>query len=618
MSEAAKYFLDPKMSYALGLIVVFLLFHLIKPKPRHHVMPTLMFLFRDMGKRRAANFLRKLLTNLLFLLQLLILISIVVASAKPFMSVSKETLFKNTVLVLDTSSSMKAPFEGKTRFDEAIGLAKDNMGSVNTLILVKKIPQAVLVDESAGKVKDYLSKLSPTGSPTNLYAAISTAGSYAKPDSRIVVISDFIDTNTDTDLNTIKKTLESQGIKVDFIKVSSKVPNIGIVDLSVTDSKTTAVIRNYNSEAARVKLNINDLYEEISISPNSKEVFTFSTPPRTNKLEMHIMEGHDEFKEDNVAYISAPSDVKKRVLLITNNPDYKDMYIYNAMDVMKTADIEEAIPPKIPDLGSYDVFIFKDVNPNLILPGTFKGVKKEVEERGKSAIVIAQSNFLSVNYQGILPFIPQDLKKETTNILPTGGESITNSIDFGVTKKYFTVKPIEGRAISILVTAEDKTPLVVFNKLGAGNTIYYGVLDEDDEAESFFGKSPSYFVFWKRTLDFITNTPSVKNLNYKTGSYISFPEEQTIETPTGKVKTKDLLLDNQGLYTLKDRIVAINLANEKESDVSSEFEQSEEADAQSGERFKEKVPYEFTDYLLYAAIIILLLELLYIKMRGDF
>jgi len=618
MIMAARFFLEPGWVYAFILLIPFILLYLIKPKPRYQMIPTLMFLFRDMGRARKTNFLRRLITNLLFILQLLLMLCILIAIAKPYVDVTKESLFKNTVIVLDVSSSMKAGLDSGTRFEKAVSIAKDGLGGINTLILAKKTPEAVLIDESAGKTKEYLNKLQPTDNPTNLYGAISAAGSYAKADARIIVISDFIDTETDTDLNTIKKTLEAQGTKVDFVRVFSVVPNIGIVDLSVTDIKTSAVIRNYNPEPVDIKLKVNKVEESLKIGAGSKELFTFTTPPGTSKLELELGGAADEFKADNVAYVSAPSDTEKRVLFITNNNAYGKTYLFNALDVMKNVKIDVAIPPKIPSLTGYDVFIFKDVNPNLILPGTFKGVKKEVEEGGKAAIIASQTDALSVDYQGLLPLQVKGITKDMTNILPVGGESLTSNIDFGITKKYFDVAKIEGKQVVLIAASDNMTPIITFSSMANGKVLFYGILDEDKEAETFFGKSPGYFVFWKRTVDFMTNTPSIKNLNFRTGSLLSFAEEQRIETPAGKITTKDLSLDNAGMYTLKDRTIAINLANEKESDVGKEDSLAAQGVSQGGDRFKEKTPLELEYLFIWAALILLLLELLYVKMRGDF
>ncbi len=620
MIAAANLFLDPKWVYALLLVVIFIVFYLIRPKPRQKTIPTLMFLFRDKGSNRTSNLFRHLITNLLFILQLMILLLVVLSIAKPYLNVAKESLFKNTVIVLDVSSSMKAPYQGGTRFKEAVELAKDNLGSINTLVVAKKTPEAVLVDESAGKVNDYLSKLKPTDNPTDLYGALAAAGGYAKPDSRIVVLSDFIDTETDTDLNTLKKTLEAQGIKVDFIRLFSAVPNIGIVDLSITESKTSAVIRNYNAGEAEVNLKIGNINENLKIPGDSKELFSFTTPAGTSKLEMKLVKGNDEFEIDNVAYISAPSDVKKRVLYITNNAGYSKNYLYNALMVMKNIYVEVAVPPKIPDLGSYDIYIFKDVNPSLILPGAFKGAKKESEERGKAVIIAAQTDIRSIDYQGLLPVTLGEEVKETINILPGTSDSITSNVELGITKMYFlanTTTQNPAFKTAVIAASDSGNPLVTFSALGEGKVVYYGILDEDKTAESIFGKSPSYFVFWKRTVDYVTNTPSIKNINYKAGSYMSFSEQQTIQTPGGRITTDELALDNAGLYTLKDRTIAINLIDEKESDISYEAATSASG-ADGGERFKEKIAYELTDLFIIAALVLLYIELLYVKMRGDF
>ena len=506
-----NFFLQPIWLYALLLIIPLILLYLIQPKPKHKVLPSLMFLFKDLGRDKRTNFFRKLIRDLLFLLQLLVLLFLLFSIAKPYINVTKESLFKNTVLVLDVSASMKADYDGNSRFEEGVKIAKENLGVINTLILAKKTPEVVLIDEDSGEIKSYLNKLKATDTPTNLYDAISTAGGYAKGDSRIVIISDFIDTETDTDLDTAKKTLEAQGIKIDFMRVFKHAGNVGIVDLDIDDKKTTVVIKNYNQDPVEVKLKVNSLEETINIKGNSQELFSFSTPAGTSKVEIDVVSGKDEFEADNTVYVSTPSGVKKKALLITNSNNPEKTFLYNAFDVMKNTDIEIAIPPKIPNLGNYDIFILKDVDPNLILPGTFKGVEKEAVEKGKTVIITAQSKpttILNVNYYGLMPLRANDTSTTTTNILASSNEGITSNIEFGITKKYFSTSPLEGINVVILAASEDKTPIITFSPLGQGKVFYYGILDEDSNADASFAKSPAYFVFWKRLVDFATDTPS--------------------------------------------------------------------------------------------------------------
>ena len=515
ITTAGNYFLNPIWLYAMLLMIPFILLYLIRPKPKQKVIPTLMFLFKDLGRDRKMTFFRRLIHDLLFLFQFFALLLILASVAKPYLNVTRESMFKNTVLVLDVSASMKADYQGGTRFGSAVDTAKKNLGIVNTLILAKKTPEVSLVDESSGKVRDYLNGLKPSDTPTNLYEAINTAGGYAKGNSRVVVISDFIDTETDTGLDTAKKTLEAQGIKVDFIRVFEPVNNVGIVDLIIDNEKTSAVIKNYGSEAVETRISVNSLSleENLNISANSQEVFTFSTPPGTSKIELEANGVKDGFKTDNVAYISAPNDIAKKVLMITNNANPQKTYLFNAFDVMKNMDITVAIPPKIPDLPGYDIYIFKDINPNLVLPGTFNGVKKEVQNNGKAVIIASQPDMLAVDYMGLIPLIyNESIKTQGSNIIPGTSESLTSNIEFGITKKYFRAWPAEGAKIIILAAADDNTPLITFNILGLGKAFFYGILDEDREADASFAKSPAYFVFWKRLVDFATNTPSLKNL----------------------------------------------------------------------------------------------------------
>ncbi|MBW2991191.1 VWA domain-containing protein [Candidatus Woesearchaeota archaeon] len=617
LSFLSNVFLSPIWLYALLLLIPFILLYLIRPKPKHKVIPSLMFLFKDLGRDKRTNFFRRLIRDLLFLLQLFILLFLIFSVAKPYINVAKEDLFRNTVLVLDVSASMKADYQGKTRFDEGVKLAKKNLGIINTLVLAKNTPEVVLADEGTSDIKDYLNDLKATDTSTNLYDAISTAGGYARADSRVVVISDFIDTETDTGLDTAKKTLEAQGIKVDFIRVSEPVNNVGIVDLDIDEKKTSSVIKNFNSEKAEVSIEVGELKDSLSIPAFSQELFTFSTPPGTSKLELKVQGLNDGFKADNTVYVSAPGDIQRKTLLITNNPSPKKTFIFNAFDVMKNTRVDVAVPPKIPDLDGYDLFIFKDINPNLILPGTFKDVKERVEKKGKALIICAQTNLLNLDYYGLMPMRYNETITSPTNILASSSESLTANLEFGITKKYFRTSPLEGIPLVVIAAAEDNTPLITFSALGEGKAFFYGILDEDSAADTSFAKSPVYFVFWKRVVDFATDTPSIKNLNYRTGSVLSFKEEQKIQTPAGRITAKSLSLDNAGLYTLNDRVIAINLLNEKESDVGNKASLAEQGFYQSSVKFKEKIPFELTDYLIIAAIILLLLEFLYIKLRGD-
>ncbi|HLG29637.1 MAG TPA: BatA domain-containing protein, partial [Candidatus Brocadiales bacterium] len=56
---------------ALIAVAVFVILYLRRPKPQDKIIPSLMFIMQDNKRSRQYSFLQKLMTNLLFLLQLL-------------------------------------------------------------------------------------------------------------------------------------------------------------------------------------------------------------------------------------------------------------------------------------------------------------------------------------------------------------------------------------------------------------------------------------------------------------------------------------------------------------------------------------------------------------------
>jgi len=61
---------------ALASLIPFIILYLRKPRPQDRVIPSLMFLLQNKKTSKQADFLRKFLTNLLFFIQLLVLIGL--------------------------------------------------------------------------------------------------------------------------------------------------------------------------------------------------------------------------------------------------------------------------------------------------------------------------------------------------------------------------------------------------------------------------------------------------------------------------------------------------------------------------------------------------------------
>ena len=154
--------------FALLSLVPFIILYLRRPKPKDEMVPSLMFLVQENQKSKQHSFLQRFTSNLLFFLQLLVLLLLSLAVASPFVNIPYDVTKENTVVIIDASASMQAKEGGETRFDRALGEAKKFFSGRNTIILAENNPVVVLEEEGKDLANDVLGKLKPRSTTTNL------------------------------------------------------------------------------------------------------------------------------------------------------------------------------------------------------------------------------------------------------------------------------------------------------------------------------------------------------------------------------------------------------------------------------------------------------------------
>jgi hypothetical protein len=602
------FLLNPAGLVTALVLIPFFILYLIKPKPVHERIPSLQFIMKDVGKSNINSFFRNWLKDILLLFQLLILLALIFAAARPYMEVPRTYLVDQTVIVIDVSGSMSA----NGRFDEAIDLAKENLGKENTLIAIKAIPEVILERGSSGKARDLLNQLKPTATTTPITDALQMAGAYAGAGSRIVVISDFAATQGDLDYETIAASLEGKGAIVDYLPVTGGEKNVGIIDLLVGPQSSSVWVKNYNDRPTEVTLRISDADQSLLLARGETKEVSFATP--SGIAELKLLE-KDDLDIDNMAWTSAPQENTVRILSITNKQNHvQNDNLRVALDIISknfptNFEIEYAIPPKIPKLN-HDIYLFQDASLDLILPGHIKNIKEQVE-KGASLIVVDQSNLFSIDWQGLLPVEALNQSEGgRASVIPGTDSALVEDIQFGQLSSYRRVAAVDG---SIIVAKTEQDPVIVMQRLEKGIALYYGL----DEQAASFSKDPSYPVFWRRTIDLLTERPSLTNLNIRTGSILALPKESTVKSPTGTLIGTLIPLDAAGLYVLPDRTVAVNMLSDAESNLATNANASTSL-VMSGDEQTEMAPQELTHYALWIALIILFLEILYLKFRGDF
>jgi len=585
---------------ALLSIVPLIILYLIRPKPKVLEIPSLMFMLKSTGRSKLTSFFKQITKDWLFLVQLLILLLLALSVAKPFTEYMHDITAANTVIVMDVSGSMHAKEGARTRFAKGVSRAKTLLGTRNTIILAKSVPSIGLQDGSANDAIEYLNSLRPKETNSRIGDAIILAGEAIKGEGRVIVVSDFVNT-AGQDPNIAKSVLESKGIVVDFVNIADNTAkNVGIVGLEPGESSTTVYVRNFDGQQRDVQLKIGGTIKEMTLPAGGAETFTFVTPEGITKMELLPK---DDFNVDNVAYLSAPVKSTTKALLVTNNAS---VFLANALRASGDITVDVAKPPVVPT-KDYKMFILHKINPTEVLPGTYNEIADAVKD-GASAVIHAQRDIL--NYQGLLPMKLLGITEGGVFPQVLALNRFTKNIEFGKVGFYHSVEHTDSM---IDVVVADSQPLVSVGKLGDGKIAYYGILEEASD----FPFSPGYPIFWTEFLRFMTGIKDIKTLNYRTKDTVILDEVQTIKGPARTLKQATIIVEDQGLYELADRTLAANMIDEAESDLNSKVEVGAKSVDFELKPVKEKRKYEFELPFVILATIIIMLELLYVKMRGD-
>ena len=375
--------------YALLSIIPLIIIYLLRPRAKKIKIPSVMFLL-DIEKKRRLNIFRKFLKDPLFLIQLLALIIISLAIAAPFIMANEEAGGGSTVIILDASGSMQA--DG--RFTKAVAEANKFLSAKNTIILAQSIPLMVMKEAPASSATDALSKLKAKATGVDLSSAILLGRRMLPEGGRIVVLSDFISWSGDSPA-IAKKVAESSGIKVDFITVSGRTDNIGIVNgWFESGGNYKIVIKNFNTDARDVNIDVtindkNAVKDTINIKGQSSEYFSISDLNLNPGITKISIDSNDALPVDNNAFVYMPPSMQRDVLYITDNPKSPSIV---ALGLIPNTKVTRSDPKSIPSMSGNIVIVGSALSQDAI-----KKLEDHVSSGG-TAVIIASPGLTDMDH----------------------------------------------------------------------------------------------------------------------------------------------------------------------------------------------------------------------------
>ncbi|WP_324758142.1 DUF7408 domain-containing protein [Haloarcula sp. GH36] len=597
--QLADAFQTPTGLVALLALVPLVVLYLIKPDPRELRLPTLQFLAADEGDGGATPVLERLTRNLLFLLQVLVIVVLALSLASPTASIAQERSAASTVVVLDASASMATETGSGTRFTAARAAASDALGTETTLIVTGGETTTVVDDAPAQRAEEAIATLSVTDGPGDLRSAISRAGSTVGPDSRVVVLSDFVD---ESSWRSAVRATRARGATVELQQFDGGGgDNVGFVARDVTEQRVTLTAANFGTATAERTVSFAGQSASISPAPGDTESVSFPLPTDGATAELS---GDDDFPTDDTVPVAAPSNPTVDVLLLTNDPN---RYLVTALEVNDAVSLTVKRPPTTVN-DAYDVFIFGDVRADAVLDSTIESARSTAASGGGVAIV-AQPDVGQVGYGDLLAIDPEGVR-EDPQLGSVTRHSVTEGFDFPVPEQYVSGNVSDAQS---LVTFDDGSPLLAVGNRGAGRVLYYGYLPDSSAFEDGY----RYPVFWKRAVFFLADRPQAATLNRQTGQRLTLGANATITRPDGSEVTGNTLLDTQGYYAAGGQRYSAALLSQAESNVTAPSIEDIATETGDGETTTQQQSVDLTPIAVALAALLLLAELAFLRYRGD-
>ncbi|MBN2303988.1 MAG: VWA domain-containing protein, partial [Anaerolineae bacterium] len=339
------------------------------------------FLWQQLVRDREANApWQKLRSSWLLLLQLLILLALVLALARPFREVQTITTGR-IVLLLDASASMKATDVAPNRFARAreIGLDMvDTLGTDDTMtvIRVSAVPE-VLAAASRDKLvlRDAIRSAKPGDVSADWFAAmtLAAAGAVGVDELKVVIVTD----------GGLPDDLPPVPGDVRFVPVGNADSNLAISALATDSlpgrpSQLFARISNYGAVDTDVIVDIrldgsDDLfwaYRYTVPAQNYIDIFEVELPAIFDSITARLTRPSsaavsDYLDVDDEAYAVSDRSGAGRVLLVTAD----NIFLTQIFRSLPGVRLFELDPAENLPTGEFDLYVFDGMLPDTLPDG---------------------------------------------------------------------------------------------------------------------------------------------------------------------------------------------------------------------------------------------------------
>jgi Ca-activated chloride channel homolog len=344
-------FANPAALWFLALIIPVVLLYLLKRRRQDRIVPSILLWKQAVEDTQASTPFQKLRSNLLLLLQILIVVLLTALLAKPYFSVpSKQS--QQWILVLDRSASMQASDEKPTRFEAA----RKKLNGVLESIAPTDEVMFITVGSEASILQNFTLNHDGIRQAMNEIELQDTAADWERlslivkplfkrtPRPKLIIASDFANIPSGS----------VQNMNFDSIRVGKKIDNLAVTAAAIEPLSETTLeqvlflrIKNFSETAHEADVRIlqnNELLDAFEMQMKPMEEMdktlrvSISTPSR---FEIRL-EPEDLFPLDNDFILIAAPREKTAVNTQIENP-----FLKRALQVLPAIEIKAETRIKI-------------------------------------------------------------------------------------------------------------------------------------------------------------------------------------------------------------------------------------------------------------------------------
>ena len=344
-----------------------IMLYILKRKYKEEVISSSL-LWKEVYKNTRANTpWEKFKKNIMLLLQIIIILSVILALMSPFISMGGKS-YKNIIMVIDNTASMNTIYDGSnSRLEQGKILAKEYLNSTkegtNTYIISYDGTSNLLLNgdfnkSNAASIIDKISTSYGSGDISDVVSFVKAIGDGIGEDYEALIFTDK--QAAISDINGRIVYLGNSGLNGSVDNVSHKFVDDKVkVIANVTnngDSLYEGDFSLYNGEELAA-------VEGVTLQVGESKTLSFELDSLNSDYLKGELSRKDILMEDNTYYHVVNENKVKKILLVTDENVFleKAFGIIENTEVYKTNDVSN-----ITDNDEYDLYVFDNKMPEVM------------------------------------------------------------------------------------------------------------------------------------------------------------------------------------------------------------------------------------------------------------